>query len=66
MSITQLEVEVKRFTCKGCGLAFTEDEGDVYTETHGFAEGPFEYFLTCPVCGCGNLTSKGGLLWLNP
>lgn len=65
MSIADLEVKVKTLTCNDCHNTFTEDQADVYTETHGFSEGPYEYFLTCPACGCGNLKSKGGLPWLN-
>lgn len=66
MSIADLQVKVKWLTCEDCGRTFSEDEADVYTETHGFSEGPYEHFLVCPACGCGNLTSKGGLPWLNP
>ena len=52
MSIADLNIEVKWFVCRQCGRVFREDEAETFTETHGFKDGPFEEFDTCPNCGC--------------
>lgn len=49
MSITRFKSFVK-FRCKNCGGEFYEDEFKIYTERHGFSEGPFEEFPVCPYC----------------
>ena len=52
MSITGNSEFVK---CRNCERTCYTDELKVFTERHGFSEGPFEEFLVCPFCGSPNL-----------
>ena len=47
MSITFNSRFVK---CRNCGETCYTDELVVFTERHGFSEGPYEQFLVCPFC----------------
>ena len=37
--------------CVECEAEFHESDAEVYIETHGFEQGPFEEFSGCPNCG---------------
>ena len=53
MSITRFKSFVK-FRCENCGGEFYEDEFKIYTERHGFSEGPYESLPVCPYCNSTN------------
>ena len=53
MSISRRRDFVK-FICLNCGGEFDRDEVKIFTERHGFSEGPFEKIPVCPHCNSTN------------
>ena len=54
MSILSRRRKFVKFRCENCGGEFYEDEFKIYTERHGFSEGPFEKIPVCPHCNSTN------------
>lgn len=56
MSISYYNPLVK---CNDCNETCYRDELNIFTERHGLAEPPYEYFAVCPFCGSTDVEEAG-------